>query len=360
MSLNIDTLSDDALYRVCSLVLRKKLSDTEAAEWLQINGYPLATRAWPRKILAAAFDRGLIGFPLRENLELAARMQQNSGTVCRVSAIGDNDVTAFENVAELAADQVLLLIRQVHAAGMSAKRPRKRVHIGLAAGGTSKAFANHLARKLKKERELPELWLHTLTSGFFVDDPDGAPVVSLGQFNGIEPMPHYVVLHSAPLVARKDARKVRELPFTRDAFKAAPKIDIVVTSVSEAHHPHSLFERAIIQEDPERKESRINTLDQQRWAGDIMWQPYSENGQPIECDVQAVSVVDFPDLVRLSNAAAKYVVCIAGLCAVCKMPKPAAVVPLMRCAKTHRPFNYLVTTQSTARAVCKELEWQAD
>lgn len=357
MSKNFSALPKDVLYYVSALVLRKGLSDTEAMEWLRVNGYPLATRQWPRKMLVAAFEHKMIDFPLRENLELAATMQQNSGAECRVSAIRDNDVTAFENLAELAADQVLRLIRQVHAAKMSAKRPGKRVHIGLAAGGTSRAFANHLARKLKNERELPELWLHTLTSSFFVDDPGAAPVVSLGQFNGIEPKPHYVVLHSAPLVARDEVKKVRELPFTRDAFKAAPKIDIVVTSVSEASHSHSLFLRAIMQEDPGRKESRIKNLNQQGWAGDIMWQPYSKDGKHIECDVQAVSVVDFDDLVRISNSPAKYVVCIAGLCAVCKEPKPKAVVPLMRCAKTHRPFNYLVTTQSTATAICRELGW---
>jgi len=357
MPLDAKTLPDDVLYRVCAFVLRRKRSMTEVMRWLNDNGYPSANRQTARKAVLVAFDRGLIVLPLRENYELAARMQQKGGTECRISAIGDNDLLAFESVAELAADQVLHLIRQVHAAKMSAKRPSKRVHIGLAAGGTSRAFASHLARKLKMERKLPELWLHTLTSGFFVDDPDDAPVVSLGQFNGIEPKPHYVVLHAPPLVARNDAKTVRELPFTRDAFEAARELDIVVTSVSVAEHNHSLFQHAMMQEDPEHAARRIENLVQQHWAGDIMWQPYSTDGNLIECDVQAVSVVDFDDLIRISNSPAKYVVCIAGLCAVCKEPKPEAMAPLMRCAKTRRPFNFLVTTQSTAEAICKELGW---
>lgn len=357
MPLDANTLPDDVLYRVCAFVLRKKWSMTEVMRWLNDNGYPSANRQTARKAVLVAFDRGLIVLPLRENYELAARMQQKGGTECRISAIGGNDLAAFESVAELAADQVLHLIRQVHAAKMSAKQPSKRVHIGLAAGGTSRAFASHLARKLKMERKLPELWLHTLTSGFFVDDPGAAPVVSLGQFNDIEPKPHYVVLHAPPFVARNDAKTVRELPFTRDAFEAARELDIVVTSVSVAEHSHSLFLHAIMQEDPERAARRIQNLAQQGWAGDIMWQPYSKDGKLIDCDVQAVSVVDFDDLIRISNSPAKYVVCIAGPCAVCKEPKLEAVVPLMRCAKTRRPFNYLVTTQSTATAICKELGW---
>jgi DNA-binding transcriptional regulator LsrR (DeoR family) len=112
-----------------------------------------------------------------------------------------------------------------------------------------------------------------------------------------------------------------------------------------------------MQEDPRRAKQRIDKLRRQGWAGDIMWQPYSEKGRPIECEFRAVSVVNFRDLVRLSNAPAKYVVCIAGLCVDCKESKQAAVVPLIRCAKTHRPFNHLVTTQSTAHGICEELEW---
>jgi hypothetical protein len=357
MSREIERMPDDVLYHVCALILREKLSMTAATKWLMANGYPLAKREWPRKMLVEAFDRGLLVLPRRENLELAGRIQQASGTHCRVSGVEYDDETAFETVAELAADQVLHLIRQVHAAGQDIDPPDNQVHIGLAAGGTSRTFASHLARKLQKEQKLPELWLHTLTSGFFVDNPDSAPVVSLRQFKGIHPKPEFVVLFSAPLVSREEEKTVRELPFTRDAFEAAGELDIVVTSVSVAHHEHSLFQRAITQEDPGRADQRIKALDRQHWAGDIMWQPYSSKGRLIECDVRAVSVVDFRDLVRLSNTPAKYVVCIAGLCAECKSPKDKAVVPLMRCAETRRPFSHLVTTQSTALKVCENLGW---
>jgi len=311
MSREIDTMPDDVLYRVCTLVLREKLSITAATEWLAANGYPLAKRSWPHKMLAEAFNRRLLVVPRRENLDLAARIQQTSGTHCRVSGAENDDETAFETVAELAADQVLHLIRQVHAAGQDIYPPDDQVHIGLAAGGTSRAFASHLARKLQMEVNLPELWLHTLTSGFFVGNPDSAPVVSLGQFNCIVPRPQFVVLFSAPLVSSEEEKTVRKLPFTREAFKAARELDIVVTSVSVANHEHSLFQRAIMQEDPKHARERIKKLDGQDWAGDIMWQPYSEKGQPIKCDVRAVSVVDFRDLVRLSNAPAKYVVDLA-------------------------------------------------
>ena len=91
-----------------------------------------------------------------------------------------------------------------------------------------------------------------------------------------------------------------------------------------------------------------------------MWQPYSDKGKLIECDVHAVSVVNFGDLVRLSNTSGKHVVCIAGLCATCQESKWKAIVPLMRCGSKSRPFNYLVTTQSTAKKICEELGWNED
>jgi hypothetical protein len=357
MTKEIDTMPDDLLYHVCMRVLRKKMSLKETTEWLRVNGYPTAKRTWPHLMLVRAFSRGLLVLPRRENLDIAGRLQNPSGALCRVAAVEDGDEIAFEAVAELAADQVLHLIRQVHAAGKAIEPPRDRVHIGLAAGGTSRAFAVHLRRKLEKEQKLPELWIHTLTSGFFVDNPDSAPVVSLGQFNRIEPRPRFVVLFSTPLVSREAAKTLRKLPFTREAFEAASKIDIVVTSVSVADHDHSLFKRAIMQEDPKRAKQRIAELHDKGWAGDIMWQPYSEKGQLIDFEVQAVNVVNFQDLVGLSNAPAKHVVCIVGPCAECMSPKDKAVVPLMRCANTHRPFNHLVTTQTTAYKICEELGW---
>ena len=88
-----------------------------------------------------------------------------------------------------------------------------------------------------------------------------------------------------------------------------------------------------------------------------MWQPYSDDGRFIDCDVRPVSVVNFEDLIRLSNQPSKHVVCIAGPCADCGMPKQDAIVPLMRCPKTRRPFNHLVTTEATAREICEALEW---
>jgi hypothetical protein len=360
MAQNLGNVPDDVLYQVCIRMLRDRWSMKKIAKLLESKGYDKANLELPRHMLKEALDRNLISIRRHQDLETADRVERKSGTQCKVSAVEDDYPVEFDHLAELAADRVLDLIRLVHQNGQSIEPPRNEVHIGLAAGGTSRAFASHLASKLRQAKDLPVIWLHTLTSGFFVDNPDSAPVVSLGQFKDIEPKPHYVVLHSAPLESAEEAKMLRKRPLAREAFARATEIDIVVTSVSVANHEHSLFGRAIDMEDPELAQSRKMKLDKQGWAGDIMWQPFSKEGKLIDCDVHAVSVVNFGDLVRLSNSPGKHVVCIAGLCASCEETKLKAIVPLMRCDSKNRPFNHLVTTKKIAQKICDELGWNDD
>ncbi len=270
--LDVTELPDDVVYHVATLLLKRKQLSTDVRDWLKENGYPTASRETPNKILKWAFERGIIIFPAREDLELSMLVSRKSGVQCRISAAGDNGEMAFENIAELAADQVMDLVRQVQANGKSIAPPRNEVHIGLAAGGTSRAFANHLANKLKWAKNLPQIWLHMLTSGFFIDNPDSAPIVSLGLFRDVKPTPEYVVLHSVPVVSAQEEKALRKRPFTREAFEKAKEIDIVVTSVSVANHSHSLFQLAIQKENPELAQSRIDDLlSKSDWAGDILW-----------------------------------------------------------------------------------------
>ena len=356
--MKVEELPDDLIYQVCSLVLNKKRTGNEIERWLHRKGYKTANRQSANQILRSAYDRGIIQLPVREDFELAARLSTKSGAQCRVSPVNDNDPRAFEILAELAANQVMDLIPQIQANAKNVEPGRNEIHIGLAAGGTSRALASQLARKLKEARGLPEIWLHTLTSAFFNDYPDSAPVVSLGLFRDIKPTPKYVVLHSVPVVSAQEEKALRKNPFIREAFEMAREIDIVVTSVSVANHSHSLFQLAIQKENPTLARARIDDLlKNKEWAGDILLQPFSSQGRPIDCDVHAVSVVGFNDLVRLANAPDKHVVCIAGLCTVCKEPKPEAIVALMRSPSARRPFSHLVTTRSTAQEICKEFGW---
>lgn len=365
MARRFDTVPDDVLYQVCTMTLREGRTVGAVTEWLKKNGYPSAKREWPRQMLVTAYAKGLLVLPGREHYELGLKIGANTNTVCRVAMVDDGEDAALDMVAKLAAEQALKLIRLVQetrkegsvTGEKDGEEDTDKVHIGFSAGGTSHAFAYHLARMLEGQHNLPMLVLHSLTSGFFMDDPSAAPVVSLQQFSRIEPKPEYVVLFSSPVVARNEVENLRSQPFTKEAFDAARKIDIIVTSVAVADHEHNLFRYAIGQKDPENSESRLDRLRKLGWAGDIMWRPYSAAGEQLDCDIEPVSVVGFQDLVDRSSNKTSYVICIGGPCATCKETKKDALLPLLRCPAGRRPFSHLITTASTAKALCDELGW---
>jgi DNA-binding transcriptional regulator LsrR (DeoR family) len=357
-----DTMPDHILYNVCEQALRQGSPPTEIANWLREKGYPGAKREWIRKLLAEAFKRGIVQLSNAEHHELALRITRESGTLTSVSMVADDQDGALDQVAELAAERVCELIRQVWAAGRETEPARDEVHLGLAAGGTSSAFAHHLGRKLKREAAIPKLVLHALTSGFIVDTPESAPVVSLLHFATLVPPPQYLVLYSSPLASPAELLELKNRAFTREPFAAVDNLDIVVTSIAVAHHEHSLYQRAISEEDPRLAEQRLAQLKYLDWRGDIMWQPYSSRGTPIDIDVKAVSVVSFEDLVALAQARdehsrKRHVVCIAGPCARCGEGKAKALEPLLRSPVGRRPFSHLVCSSSTAHEVCELLGW---
>jgi DNA-binding transcriptional regulator LsrR (DeoR family) len=323
-----DTMPDHILYNVCEQALRQGSPPTEIANWLREKGYPGAKREWIRKLLAEAFKRGIVQLSNAEHHELALRITRESGTLTSVSMVADDQDGALDQVAELAAERVCELIRQVWAAGRETEPARDEVHLGLAAGGTSSAFAHHLGRKLKREAAIPKLVLHALTSGFIVDTPESAPVVSLLHFATLVPPPQYLVLYSSPLASPAELLELKNRAFTREPFAAVDN-------------------------------AQLKYLD---WRGDIMWQPYSSRGTPIDIDVKAVSVVSFEDLVALAQARdehsrKRHVVCIAGPCARCGEGKAKALEPLLRSPVGRRPFSHLVCSSSTAHEVCELLGW---
>ena len=69
--LGVTELPDDVVYHVCTLLLKRKQSSTDVRDWPRENGYVTASRETPNKILKWAFDREIIHFPVREDLELS-------------------------------------------------------------------------------------------------------------------------------------------------------------------------------------------------------------------------------------------------------------------------------------------------
>ncbi len=353
----VEALPDDLLYQVCLRLLRDGESHAVVTKWLQKDqGLSNATREWPRACLARAYQKGLVTIPPQEHSDLAHKLATKFDLSCRVSASEHLD-----GVVGLAADQAVQALEQVVEAARQKDTRKKEVHIGISAGGTTRSFATHLAARLEARDNLPKLVFHALTSGFEPDKPMNTPAVTLGIFTHIRPETEFSVLLSEPLVSKQDAPRMKYRPFLKRPYELAKKLDIVVTSLSVAQHPHSLFTTALTAEDPERAERRFEGLLKSNWVGDIMWRPYSDTGEPLSLDIEPVSVVGFQDLVKLSNRANNHVICIAGACTVCSETRTKALLPFIRTkSQRRRPFSYLVTTKKTAEELCEQMESAAE
>lgn len=353
----VAALPDDLLYQICLRLLRDRESHYAVTQWLQDEQeLSNATREWPRACLARAYQEGLITIPPQESADLAHKLGIEFDLRCRVSSSEHLDT-----VVALAADQAVRALEQVVEADLQRETPKREVHIGISAGGTTRSFATHLAALLEARDDLPKLVFHALTSGFEPDKPMNTPAVTLGFFSRVKPEPEFSVLLCEPLVPEEEARRMKDRPFLKRPYARAKKLDIVVTSLSVALHPHSLFTTALKAEDPNQAKERFAGLLKNNWVGDIMWRPYSDTGKPLSLDIEPVSVVNFKDLVRLSNLANKHVICIAGACTVCSETKTKALLPFIRKSfHKRRPFSHLVTTKKTAAELCRHIESSAD
>ena len=337
-------LNEQVLYEICVRLLKDAQSHKSVRDWLSEEyGLSNATREWPRACLARAYEERLLTISPREDLRLGCDLGKGRPFECRIAASEDPDL-----LPELAAQEVASLIDSVNYTIAEQERPDRSIHIGLSAGRTGGAFAKHLASILELKDSLPQLVFHALTSGFNPERPETMPAVTLGKFSRLRPEPKYVVLLSEPFVDTRDVASVRRKRFQRDAFEAAKHLDIVVTSISVANHEHSLFTYAV------DKKNRRNLL-HKGWVGDIMWRPYSGTAALLTCDVEAVCVIGYSDLVKLSQSEHKHVVCIAGPCAECDKPQPktAALRPFMQ-PGVKTPFDRLVTTAETAKALLED------
>ena len=349
----VKAMPDDLLYQIAHRLLRSGYSHADLTAWLKDHHkLSTATREWPRACLAYAYERKLITIAPREASALAYCLAIEADLKCRVSS--SDELAA---VADLAADQACRVIEQVRLANEESDEPRRKVHVGISAGGTIGSFSKFLAERLEDRNDLPQLVFHALTSGFDPRNPMNTPAVTLGSFSRIRPEPEFSVLLSEPLVPSDAAKRMHTRPFLKNAYERAKALDIVVTSLSVADHPHSMFVTALEQENPGKSQARRKKLSQQDWAGDIMWRPYSRAGRTIEFEIEPVSVVRFDDLVRMSNDPRKHVICIAGNCAECSATKTSALTPFVRAnMQGRRPFSHLVTTSKTAQELCEELE----
>lgn len=333
-------LSNRLLLEVCEQLMAGEGPTRIAASLSQTHHLDISREA-VIPLLREAIRRGFfcIAPPREIEMEnlLGERYLELSG---RVRVASGSSLPSENYVAAAAVDQLIRILRHL------GDRDRRRVHLGLGAGMTTVEIAKRLAARLRKERGLPELALHALTSGFSPDDPSTSPVAFFGYFEDIATAYHGLF---APAVAGpKDYERIKALTGVSDAFRRSGEIDVIVTSLATKEDDHgalrSIMEKAVL-------ESQLHELEDSGWVGDVMYRPYSDHG-PIDdtAMVRAMTLFDLPELVRFAATPEKYVILVAAPCGRCDRTKDRALHPLL-CEPSLKVWTDVVLDWTTATAL---------
>ncbi len=229
---------------------------------------------------------------------------------------------SLESVAAAAAKTTVELIEK-----LSKQKPD--LHIGVGGGFTTMLMARKLASLLPIAKQLPtKLTIHALSTGFDVYAPHTAPVAFLSCFDHAAIKIDRIGLFAPAFVASKNYAKIKNSPGVKEAFGAVPSdgLDIVITSLGDASHPHGDFNTFLKRSSKKGAEA----LRDKGWAGDVQYRPYSIDG-PITDNtlMRTVTLLELDDLIALASKPNKHVIVVAGPCGSCGETRSGAVYPLL-------------------------------
>lgn len=223
------------------------------------------------------------------------------------------------DVARETADLLLRLVRHCHLAD----EKRNEVHIGFAAGLSMREVAQAFARLLTyPAHQLPaNIVFHALVAGHDPKDPTTDPNAFFTFFLTPPPAdvtPSFMGFHAPAMVQSPSLPKLRSTPELREAYDAAKKLDIIVTSGSDWDDPHSALRFCM-----ERSEASMEKLRALKVVGDMLWRPLGMEGPILQqTDIRALTVMELTDLPGFIREG-KHVLLMLGPCGKCGRPKGA-------------------------------------
>ncbi|MBN1674969.1 MAG: hypothetical protein JXR37_28260 [Kiritimatiellae bacterium] len=273
-----------------------------------------------------AVEDGLFRYNPPPHIKLAAALRAvGTGVDINVLATG-----TFDGLVDAAAE---LIIERIQAVARDRRNSNRTVHVGFAGGHSMNRLVKRVRRLLLEPiRGLPEniVW-HAVVGGFQVKKLTTDPNAFLIYFDDV-PESHvkmsYVGLHVPCVVHSKDFATTRDLPGVKEAFEAANRIDILVTSASSWSDEHCLL-HAFMNDYSESKKK----LEAAGVVGDMLWQPLSANG-PINMEDLEIRPVSLFDLSELPNRIAEQhmkVVLVLGPCGArdCGKSKPEVLKAIL-------------------------------
>ena len=205
--------------------------------------------------------------------------------------------------------------------------------------------ARSLATELRDRGEaVPPLAFHALSSGFDARKPRTAPVSFFGFFEGVGVDTQFLGLFAPTVVKTRMYKDTIEGKGVSEAFAYRDDLDIVITSLGSASHPHGDF-NTFMNYGPS---DGLEKLKKAGWIGDVQYRPYSEAG-PIKIDtgIRAVTLLDLDRMADMAQHEDKHVVVVGGPCRQCGEPRSDAVRPLFE-SKKLRLWSRFVMDVDTA------------
>ncbi len=350
-----DPLPNEYVYFVCERFFHG-MSVSDIAKWLEKEGFK-RTREAIYPIIRRGKDMGYLTLQASPMRQLEDKLRNVFTQAPNHTQVLNVELEhAQQQLTQSAAKHVLELVKEF------SRRPgdkrKEVVHIGLGAGGTTERFAREFSRLLRvtPRNELPKLEFHAITSGFLPTQPISAPVSFFSYFMDLDLDISYVGLFSEPAVDVHQFNKLKTITGVKEAFQRAGDIDIVVTSLSSAKDPHSLFVEFMKKAKAENIKARLK----KDLVGDVQWQPYTED-RPIpwtkgQRPVTLFEISDFKRMVEKESD--KHVVLICGPCPRSEcldagFTKSEALRPLLQSPEL-KVCNHLITDKNTAYDLVRE------
>jgi DNA-binding transcriptional regulator LsrR (DeoR family) len=336
----------ELLIDICNLWFRKKYGPAKIKDIINQETDYKISREEVYSLIKESRDLGFIRFSPPEHNELSWKLMAKFGGSIKVVSTGGNAIG--EGLAASAAELVIDKIRSLGESGKSKSRKKndkkKKVHLGIGAGYTTREVASEIARLYNEDSSLPDLEIHALTSGFQSHRAELSPISWFSWFmNGSNDRVSFVGLFAPPMVRDIETyEKIKELPGVVEAYEKAKNIQIVVTSLGDAQSARHWF--PYVTEDGKKSLRK-----EHGWKGDVLYCPYSDEG-PIPEDfleLEAVTIFNIKDLVKMAKN--HMVVLVCGPSHEKKsIRKTEALRPLLK-NKDLRVWSHLITDVGTAR-----------
>jgi DNA-binding transcriptional regulator LsrR (DeoR family) len=256
---------------------------------------------------------GWVNFRPPRTLRLATAIGDNYSWLKSVRVV---HTAVLQDVARHAAKTLVGLLQAYRR-----ERDRNEVHIGFAGGHSMRALAHAFADELcEPVRDLPRhVVFHALAAGFDPTDPTTNPNAFFTYFlykPVLQIEPHFMGLSAPAIVTPEDLRRLKKLPDIKEAFAAAKKIDIVVTSGGVWKDGDSALRKRV-----EKSAQCMETLKKAKCEGDLLWRPLSRRG-PIEKETEyrALTLIELSQLPAFIQARNRVLLMLAP-CGACHQPK---------------------------------------